>query len=111
MEVKSKGTFGLGFAEVTIRMRREKGDIDEIYFPSIFIGDGGLSELIIYEEDDDIVDDLTDQHVTRIKRQDVKIVLGGTLEAVPNEPLFKIRLDVNGVKDADDGLARIDGGS
>jgi hypothetical protein len=106
VEVKSEGTFGLGYADVTIKMRRPEGDIDEVHFPSIYIGTEGLSDLIIYEEDDDIIDYVSKKHVTRVKRQDVKIVLAGTLMPVQGEPLFTVRLDIEGVKNDDAGPVR-----
>lgn len=101
--IKSEGTFGAGKAEVVIKMTRPDGKVDQITFHQIYVRTPDDSQLVIYEEDDDIFDG-AGQHVTRIKQQNVMIKLEGSLEPVQGAQLFEVRLDIN-----DDGEPGNDG--
>lgn len=94
MTVKSEGTFGAGKAEVVIKMTRPDGQVDQIIFHQIYVRTPEDSKLVIYEEDDDIFDG-AGKHVTRIKQQNVKIELEGSLQPVQGAQLFEVRLDID----------------
>lgn len=92
LEEKSKGTFGMGDAEIRITITRPDGVDDVVVFHKVAIREDDLSQLIIYEEQEiQLVEKVGP--VLRSGAQHVKLVLGGQmLVAGAGGQLFEIKL-------------------